>query len=113
MKQGTVKFSKEFVTPIGLKEWVGIELEYDMNTECPREVLTNAKTIIEQWHNSNNSTASQFAPPTEIPVINKAEERLGILIENATTIKELLNYKNDLTTPYLADLFSSKMAILK
>jgi hypothetical protein len=78
MKTGTVKFSKEFVTSIGLKEWVGIEMEYDMNTECPRDVLTNAKTIIEQWHNSNQLQINpEYAhllqpsiPPGPPPIIN-------------------------------------------
>lgn len=55
MKTGIVKFSKEFVTPIGLKEWVGVEMEYDMSGECPKEVLTNAKAIVEQWHEANGN----------------------------------------------------------
>lgn len=122
MKQGIVKFSKEFVTPIGTKEWVGIEMEYDMSTECPKDVLTNAKTIVEQWHKESSASYPnllnpdlQYAPgpSTELPVINKAEERLGILIENASTKEELMGYKNDCSTVYLADLWATKLSTLK
>lgn len=71
MKQGIVKFSKEFVTAIGTKEWVGVEMEYDMSTECPRDVLTNAKTIVEQWHQSSNQgTLDNSIPPGPPPIIN-------------------------------------------
>lgn len=72
MKQGIVKFSKEFVTPTGTKEWVGLEMEYDMSTECPRDVLTNAKTIVEQWHKESSSQGliDNSIPPGAPPVIN-------------------------------------------
>jgi hypothetical protein len=77
MKKGTVKFSKEFKTIIGTSEWVGIEMEYDMSTECPRDVLTNAKTIVEQWRKESNSGANELSldelniiPPGPPPVIS-------------------------------------------
>ena len=114
MKKGIVKFSKEFVTPIGLKEWVGIEIEYDMSSECPRDVLTNAKEIINGWHSLNNPASHtsgypNLLNPEELPVINAAEERIGIEIENATTKEELIKHKDSLSTHYLADLYSTKL----
>lgn len=91
MKKGIVKFSKEFVTPIGTKEWVGIEMEYDMGTECPRDVLTNAKTIVEQWHKGNNPDPAQLAPSTELPVINKPYDRqIGITPEDILSSPDLV-----------------------
>jgi hypothetical protein len=87
MKQGIVKFSKEFVTPIGTKEWVGVEMEYDMGTECPRDVLTNAKTIVEQWHSSNSQgILVSLIPPGPPPVINvertSEDKRIAELIRD-------------------------------
>jgi hypothetical protein len=94
MKQGIVKFSKEFVTPIGTKEWVGVEMEYDMSTECPREVLTNAKTIVEQWHSSNNQGSFDSSiPPGPPPVINvertSEDKRIADLIRDIYACTEL------------------------
>lgn len=103
MKQGTVKFSKEFVTPIGLKEWVGIEMEYDMSSECPKEVLTNAKTIVEQWHNENNQNKSDYPillgtyqgvpSPSAQPIITiertSETERIAKLIKDIYACTEL------------------------
>jgi hypothetical protein len=121
MKQGTVKFSKEFVTNIGLKEWVGIEMEFDVDNESAKDVLTTAKTIVEQWHKEANpllylnlgfESPSQIGPSTELPVINKAEERLGINIDNSKTVEELMRYKDDCSTVYLADLWATKLSTL-
>lgn len=104
MKQGTVKFSKEFVTPIGLKEWVGIEMEYDMSSECPKEVLTNARTIIEQWYKESNQQVSfdirpsgsglyesvPIGPPPVINVERTSEDiRIAELIRNIYACTEL------------------------
>jgi hypothetical protein len=92
MKKGIVKFSKEYVTVIGLKEWVGIEMEYDMNTECPRDVLTNAKTVVEQWHNSNNLPFEQNSvPPGPPQVIQvKPEDReIGVTSESIMSSPDL------------------------
>lgn len=118
MKQGIVKFSKEFVTETGLKEWMGLEWDVDTPFDEVKamEVFTKVKNFVCNYKSSNqglfdNSYAP--GPSTELPVINKAEERLGILIENASTKDELMNYKNDLSTPYLSNLFSAKLQNFK
>jgi hypothetical protein len=95
MKKGTVKISKEFVTSIGLKEWIGLELEYDMNTECPKEVLTNAKTIVEQWHKENNPLIPDNiihpAQTSPIGIIQTKEEdrEIGITPESIMSSPDL------------------------
>lgn len=112
MKIGTVRVSEEFIKPDGTKKWFSHERQYDMDTEDPLEVFAKADAIMTAFAKSNSQgildNSIPPGPPTELPVINKAEERLGILIENATTPAELMAYKDNLTTPYLADLFSSK-----
>jgi len=100
MKKGIVKFSKEFVTNIGLKEWVGVEMEYDMEVECPKEVLTNAKTIVEQWRKESNSGANELSldelnimPPGPPPVISvertSEDQRIAELIRDIYSCTEL------------------------
>lgn len=93
MKQGTVKFSKEFITPIGLKEWAGIELEYDMNTECPQEVLTNAREIITGWHMSGSpGIPDNSIPPGPPPIIQvKPEDReIGLTPDQILSCNDLI-----------------------
>jgi len=117
MKQGTVRVSEEFVKPDGTKKWYAHEKQYNQDTEDPMDVFAKAEAEMNAYIKKNSQVAINGTippgPPTELPVINKAEERLGILIENSTTKEELMNYKNDVTTPYLSDLFSTKLSILK
>lgn len=73
MKQGIVKFSKEFVTPIGLKEWVGVELTYDMINENPIDVLDSAKKTVNEWYkfsNTENNESFNLSSAVVAPVIN-------------------------------------------
>lgn len=101
MKTGIVKFSKEFVTPTGTKEWVGLEMEYDMSTECPRDVLTNAKTIVEQWHKESNSQGlldnfNNFVPPGPPPIIQKQPEdrAIGLTPELITSCEDVVTLQS-------------------
>lgn len=114
MKIDRVKLTLQFETMTD-KKWIGLEAEID-DGESADTALTRLKGIIEGWAKfSSPAFPDNSIPPgpsAELPVINKAEERLGILIENATTKEELMNYKNDANTPYLAELFSSKLTQL-
>ena len=104
MKIDNAKLSIEYVAQFGNK-WVTLGATLD-DTDIPEKCLDRLKETIENW--AKKEPATQQAPPTEMPVINKAEERIGILIENATTKEELMAYKDSVTSPFLADLFSSK-----
>lgn len=112
MKQGIVKFSKEFITPTGLKEWVSLEWEVREPFDEAKAMETFMKVREFVCNSQPKEGIYPLGPPHELPVINKAEERLGILIENATTKEELMKHKNDASTPYLADLFSTKLSQL-
>lgn len=94
MQQATVKFSKEFITPSGLKEWVGIEwpVDADRGYQGVCDALDEVKGYLLTWHGKDRQAAPQQMQgpgPTGAPVINRAHERLLILIENAETIEEL------------------------
>ena len=124
MKITKVNYQKVFPISPYVNEKIGFEAEID-DTESPEQTLTTLKEIAEQWHKENNKglyieVNQEYAhlvqpprPSTELPVINKAEERLGILIENAASKEELMSYKNEITTPYLSNMFSNKLAQLR
>lgn len=61
MKTGTVKYSEEFISAIGLKKWRGIELEYNIDTEDPLEVFNKAEKIVSQ--SQLNSQTSPIINP--------------------------------------------------
>jgi len=112
MKQGIVKFSKEFVDPnTGLKEWYGYEGPVDeiIESEEIQKAFKYAKDQVMSAKGFNPAPA-QIGSSIELPVIDKAEERLGILIENATTREELIKYKDEAKTPYLAALLATKLS---
>lgn len=115
MKTGTVRVSEEFIKPDGTKKWYAHEKQYNQDTEDPQDVFATAESEMNAYVKNSNQVTPQYlpAPPTEIPVINKAEERLGILIENAATRDELMKYKDNLTSQYLANTFSAKLLNFK
>lgn len=86
MKQGTVKFSKEFRTLSG-NVWLGIENEYDMNTENPIDVFRRAEEAVQQYAKASGliiqfETGDYVA--STIPVVNKSEQdrEVGITTES-------------------------------
>ena len=109
MKIDNAKLSIEYVAQFGNK-WVTLGATLD-DTDVPGICLDRLKQEIDNW--AKKETPTQLAPPTEMPVINKAEERLAILIENAATREELMKYKDNLTSQHLADAFSKKLLMLK
>lgn len=113
MKQGIVKFSKEFITPTGLKEWLSLEWEVGEPFDEAKAMETFIKVKEFVCNSQPKESIYAPAPSTELPVINKAEERLAILIENAETKEELMKYGNEANTPYLADMLLTKLAIIQ
>lgn len=62
-----------------------------LNGETPEEFLTRTASTLEGWFKSRSETPPPGAPAGELPVINRADERRQWLIEDATTVPELLN----------------------
>lgn len=92
MKQGTVKYSQEFITPTGLKRWIGIEYPIDFDTEDFLAVYNKVKAMVLDCNDSAppyTEQPSQIATSTELPVINRASERLLVLIDNADSFEKL------------------------
>jgi len=95
MKQGTVKYSEEFVTPIGLKKWFGVELQYDMDTEDPpfdKAKSIVAKAAMTSIGNNHLSFDSSIAPgPSPVISVERTSEdqRIADLIGNIFACTEL------------------------
>lgn len=64
MKQGIVKFSKEFVTETGLKEWVGVELPFDADSQSAGNILRVAETLVNEYQR-NKSYIMQYNMPCQ------------------------------------------------
>lgn len=89
MKQGIVKFSKEFVTETGLKEWAGIELPFNEERESGVDALRRAETIVNEYQRPKSylmqheiTYPSQYGPTDIIAGRSSEDERIANLIRN-------------------------------
>lgn len=89
MKQGIVKFSKEFVTDTGLKEWAGIELPFNEERESGVDALRRAETIVNEYQRPKSYLMqheiiypSQYGPADIIAGRSSEDERIANLIRN-------------------------------
>lgn len=91
MKQGTVKFSKEFITPIGLKEWAGIEYPVDFDTDNIQEAFNYAKGEVMKSQVSSPGFPDNSIPlgPPPIIQVQQQEVRIGVLVDDIMSCKEL------------------------
>lgn len=105
MKQGTVKFSKEFITPIGLKEWVTLEWPIDESFDEKKamETFIKVKEFVCNYKPDVQAVSNQWFPappydlpnistanPPFLPVIDKSEERpIGITVDDIMSCQEL------------------------
>lgn len=89
MKQGIVKFSKEFITPTGLKEW--LSLEWDVNEPFDEaKAMETFMKVKEFVCNSQPSSqglidnSNNFVPPGPPPIIQKQPEdrSIGVTIDD-------------------------------
>lgn len=95
MKQGTVKFSKEFVTPIGLHEWITLEWPVDEPFDEKRamETFTKVRDFVCNYQSgvlidANNAIPSN--PPPVITIERTSEtERIAKLIKDIYACTEL------------------------
>lgn len=99
MKQGLVKFSKEFVTETGLKEWAGIELPFNEERESGVDALRRAETIVNEYQRSKNYLVQYdiHRQSNEAPLGDLSEGRpIGVTtddIKSCMDIEVLRSYK--------------------
>lgn len=113
MKVDRTKYTAHYENGMVVAQWISVEMSLDESAgESPMDALDRSKDIVDKWYKSKNIEPAIYNPH-ELPVINTAEERIGIEIENATTKEELMKHKDSLSTPYLADLYSTKLIQLQ
>lgn len=104
MKQGTIKYSQEFISPTGLKRWVGIEMPVDFDTEDYLQVYENVASMVAicgtKQPNDLTGIPAQSAPTGEqLPTINREHQRLLDRIEDANTPEKIADlYKSAMNT---------------
>jgi hypothetical protein len=94
---GAVKFSKEFITPIGLKEWVTLEWPVDepFDEKKAMETFTKVKDFVCNYQSSipvslDNSIPPPYGPPPIITVERSSEDtRIAELIRDIYACTEL------------------------
>ena len=84
MKKSIVKFSKEFITETGLKEWVGINLRFNEERESGTDALRRAETIVNEYQRPkgyimqyNMPYQTQSTPAGQLP----EERQVGLTPE--------------------------------
>lgn len=92
MKQGTVKFSKEFITPIGLKEWVGIEWPVDFDNDNVMDAFNQAKKAVCDFQSTSLGNIELPSSASQ-PIINvertSDDKRIAELIRDIYSCTEI------------------------
>lgn len=110
--------SREYRISSDLKEWKGARMVAEINeTEDEYECGKELERKVERQLASGYETIPRFGeygpprpiPPTLPPVIDrKAIERLEILIDDCTTMDELVKYKDQVGPLGLIDMYHAK-----
>lgn len=100
MKVDRTKLTAEYENGVIKSVWVSVEVALDSGMgESAFDALDLSKNISDEWCKKNNLlqyvNPAQQAPIHELPTINRAEERLQELIEDAITREELEKYKDE------------------
>lgn len=98
MKQGTIKYSQEFISPTGLKRWVTIEHPIDFDSENYLQVYENVASMVSicgaKPPNDLTGMPGQAAPMGEIAVDRgNPKATLEADIKSCMEIKVLESYK--------------------
>lgn len=76
MKKSVVKFTKEFITETGLKEWVGINLKFNEERESGADALRRAETIVNEYQRPKSYIMQYNIPyQTQSVSIHSPDER--------------------------------------
>lgn len=90
-----IKFSKEFITPIGLKEWVGLEWDVDVpfDEKKAMEVFSRVKEFVCNYQTNNQGLFDNPIPPGPPPVITiertSEDKRIAELIRDIYACTEI------------------------
>ena len=123
MSKGTIKYSQEFKSEFG-NRWIGIDLVVNENDDWD-EKFKESLDMVNGWakvspkvvydlHPSLQKTFSSIQVEQPLPSLDyKAKEKLEKLIDDATTVQELLAYKDEVWKHGLIDYYADKLGILQ
>ena len=100
----SVKFSKEFITPIGLKEWVTLDWDVDVpfDEKKAMEALSRVKEFVCNYQGNgqvilddsrpSGSGLYQSVPPGPPPIIqvNAGDREVGVTVESIMSCQDLV-----------------------
>lgn len=77
--------------------------------ETEEQLLTRTANIVENWFRERYYAKQEAPqPPLEIPIINRVDQRLIELIEDAKSINELMSYSKQCTAGPTQEAFLKK-----
>lgn len=95
MNKGTVKYSKEFITPTGLKEWVTLDWPVDVpfDEKKAMETFVKVKEFVCNYNPSSQGLLDNSLPPGPPSIINvertSEDQRVAELIRDIYACTEL------------------------
>lgn len=90
--KGIAKHSMEYVDPIGLKRWYGLELEFDQTSKHPLDAMAEVESLVKQAViKSGGQPTIDTGLPTVPPIIQvKPEDReVGVTVESIMSCHDL------------------------
>lgn len=111
MKFERASYSTTFsIAPYGINDKVGFDILLEPG-DTPEMALEAAKATAEAWYRGHHPafaarTVQISGEPAK--VINRADERLQVLIENAKTVEQLLTFK-DKVPAHLKELYDHRL----
>lgn len=116
MKFKTVTYQKAFIIGPYLQEKAGFEIDIEEG-ETPKEALTRAKQVADEWHKENNPHMYNNIEnmigelnQTKAKEYNLQDEKIEIQIDNCTSVEQLGELKKSgVVLPHLMPAFMNKM----
>lgn len=91
MKQGTVRYSEEFMKPDGLKGWFSHEKQYDQDTQDPPfdEVVRTVKNEVKKQSDTFTLTVSNPSKISVGEIQVEKEPEIGVTPESILSSPDL------------------------
>lgn len=109
-----IKYTAQYEAGRKVAEWIGLDAAPDAG-ETADEAYKATLDQVGKWYqlaNPENVLPGQQGPPGELPTINRAEERLIGLIEEAPTVDLLRNYAKDCKSSASQEAYALRYKIL-
>ena len=109
-----VKYTAQFENGQIVAQWIGIEASPGFE-ETADQTFQLVQEKIAKWHQQSNPQSvapAQQGPRGELPVIDRQEERLLLLMDDCKTLSELQPYKVQCYNQKLVEAYLAKFNAL-